>query len=204
MDLAEEIWSADWTSKTLKRVREKGAENLLDFLSSRPAVPYLMLAKELGPDIAAIQLVRLQFAETGERYSIRSAVMDAAARLCHEHLKRGWGKGVHVDFNTAGVYADIVSYLKMRENADAFVAKWNVVWQAIKDMHPPEGWLPSGPADSVLVAAFEKGWPLVPRRKIKRQQYGFLCPNCTALLSFPSADDSEIVCHHCGEHLELD
>lgn len=203
MDLAEKIWSNDWPSKTLNRVRQTGAANLSDFLVSRPAVPYVKLAKELGPDIAAIQLVRLQLAEAGEHHSIRSAVTDAAARLLHQHLKRGWGKGVHLDFNTSGVFADLVSYLKMRENADELVAKWDAVWHALKNAPPPEGWLPSGPTDPVLVAAFDKGWPPSARRKVKRQQYGLLCPNCTGLLSSPGPEISEIMCHHCGEQIEL-
>lgn len=203
MELAEKIWSNDWPSKTLNRVRDKGADNLLDFLSSRPTVPYQRLAKELGPDIAAIQLVRLQFAEAGERHSIRSAVMDAAARLCHQHLKHGWGKGMHLEFNTAGVYADLVSFLEIRENPNELVEKWKAVWEALKNAPPPEAWLPSGPADPVLVAAFDKGWPTRTRRKVKRQQYGLLCPNCTAILSLPNVQANEIVCHLCGEQIEL-
>ena len=72
----------------------------------------------------------------------------------------------------------------------------------MKNASPPEGWLPFGPTDPVLAAVFDKGWPPSGRRKVKRQQYGLLCPNCTAVLSLVSPQVNEIICHHCGEQIE--
>lgn len=39
--------------------------------------------------------------------------------------------------------------------------------------------------------------------KTWRQPYGFLCPNCTAVLSTPPPDGAELVCHHCGQRIEI-
>jgi hypothetical protein len=45
--------------------------------------------------------------------------------------------------------------------------------------------------------------PVPLRAQVKRRQYGLLCPNCTAVLSTPDPKTNEIVCHHCGQHIEL-
>jgi hypothetical protein len=203
MALAEKIWSSDWPSRILKRVQETGAKNLLDFFESRPSIPYLKLAKDLGPDVASIQLVRLQFAEAGQQRSIRNVVKDASARLCHQHLKRGWGKGVHLDFNTAAIYAELVSYLKMREDGEHFVEKWNAVWRELMERQPPAGWLPVGPTDPILEAAFENGWPIAPPTNVTRKQLAQLCPICTAVLVIPNANVDQISCQVCGKLIKL-
>lgn len=45
--------------------------------------------------------------------------------------------------------------------------------------------------------------PVKTSRKIKRQPYGLLCPNCSAVL-LPNSQDPGIVCRLCGEHIEFE
>jgi hypothetical protein len=106
-----------------------------------------------------------------------------------------------IEYQMSGVYAYWVVLLqKYDPKVDARAI---AVWNALKSLAPPTGWLPKGADDPLIIRAFDVGWPETAKRQIKRQQYGLLCPNCTAVLSLPPAEADEIVCQLCGEHIEL-
>jgi hypothetical protein len=85
--------------------------------------------------------------------------MDGFSREVVENLKRGWGVGRHADFRTAGVYAGWMALLEFRADAPQLRPKGDAVWNSLKEIQPPRGWLPSGPNDPVIQAAFARGWP---------------------------------------------
>jgi hypothetical protein len=156
-DRGERVWGGDWPAKLHSRLHSLGFKTIQDFLARFPSEPYLKLVKRLGENVAAMQLIWMQFQEAQQDASFREAAKDCLAREITGQLRRGWGKGVRVDFHTAGAYANWVTELTrfqpdVRPNADA-------VWRALNELRPPEGWLPVGPDDPVIVAAFAKGWP---------------------------------------------
>jgi hypothetical protein len=202
MVTVQDIWSGDWHAKIRGRVHAQGCETISDFAKRHPSLPYFKLARLLGNDVAAVQLAIVHFEEAKASGCLREVAMAAFCRALHQHLKRGWNKGMRVDFHTAGAYAEWRAMLESRAFAPELIPLGEAVWKALKDSVPPTGWLPSGPDDPIVTAAFAKAWP-AERAKVKRQQYGFLCPNCTGTLSSPPPDVSEMTCPHCGDQIDI-
>ena len=196
-------WVGDWRATVRGRIHALGCETVSEFLARYPAVPYFKVARELGASVVAAQLEIMQFEEAADSASVRAAAQEMLVRKINQHLKRGWGKGIHREFNTAGVISDWQTFLKVTLNAPHLVALSENVWTRLTEASPPQGWLPKSAADPYIFAAFEKGWPLSGRRKVRRQPYGLLCPKCTAVLSLRNPNAKEIVCHLCGEQIEL-
>jgi hypothetical protein len=201
MDTKDRIWVGDWRTKVRSRVHSVGSETIGEYLARYPAEPYHKVARRLGEDIAAMQLVFMQFEEAQESAAIREAARDCLARELADKLKRGWGHKVHLDFNRANAFSSWLVHVK--EFAPQYEKNCHAVWDALAKLPPGDTWVPTGPADSTLASAFEAGWPVSQRGKVKRQQYGLLCPKCTAVLSIPCELASEMVCHLCGEQFEL-
>lgn len=160
MSNVDQIWDGDWRARIRGRVHSVGCETVGDFLKRHPSEPYFKVARRLGDDVAAVQLSQIQFEEIADASELRRAAMDGFSREIAEHLKRGWGVGRHVDFNTAGAYTGWIALLQFRAEAPHLVPRGDAVWNELKALNPPQGWLPSGPDDPIIQAAFAKAWPL--------------------------------------------
>jgi hypothetical protein len=114
-----------------------------------------MAAERLGDDVAAFQLEWMHFEEG--KNDIRRLAMDSLARDVKSHLPAGWRHGTKGDFDTAGAYADWV--VRLEQQQPEIKPKAKAVWAALEELHPPVGWLPSGPDDPFIVDAFSRGWP---------------------------------------------
>jgi hypothetical protein len=200
-DAGQRVWGGNWQAKLRSKLHSLGCENIHDFLVRYPAESYLKLAKRLGEDIAALQLIWMQFDEAVRDKQFREAAKDCLTREVTAHLKRGWGKGVRIDFHTAGVYADWIGELTRVEPQARPLA--DAVWKALKELQPPEGWLPASPDDPLIVSAFDEGWPDSLYVEAERQPPQLFCPNCTAVLLPPSEEDNEQTCHHCQHRILL-
>lgn len=230
MTVNANTWSADWQQRLRNRLHSLGCESVGEYLEKHPAAPYVAVAKGLGEDVAAMQLSRLQIQEVRDERAFRRVAMDSLAREITANLPNGWqqsseppkvaeaeplwkhlsSKGSvlteedtrqRVEFQTSGAYAYWVVLLQKHD--PQVEARATAVWNALKALSPPTDWLPKGPDDPLIVRAFDSGWAAPAKRRIKRQQYGLLCPNCKAVLSLPNGQANEIVCHHCGEQIEL-
>jgi hypothetical protein len=157
MDQAKTTWLGDWRERIRLLVHSHGCNSIEDFLSKYPSEPYTKLAGRLGEDVAGIQLSWMQFEEAQEQGGVRDASMDCLARCITGHVKRGWLNGRHFEFNAAGAYAFWVGEIK-RVRPDLESSAWDV-WRELKALNPPQGWLPSGPNDPIIQAAFARGWP---------------------------------------------
>lgn len=155
----EQMWSGDWRARIRGRIHALGCETMGDFLNRHPAEPYHKMARGLGVDVAAAQLSRMQFEEATDAGALRLAALDGLARVIKNHLKRGWDVGRHVVFNTAGARADWLVLLEFRADAPHLLPRGEAVWDALKALDPPQGWLPDGPDDPMIQAAFDKAWP---------------------------------------------
>lgn len=161
-------WTGDWRKRVLERVREMGYQSVSDYLKARPGVPYLDLAEELSRplaggeygDVAAVQIEELQYLEAESEGKLREAAMDSLVRILRDRLGQGgWNEGAGADFKRAWAYASwsgLVSRCGEDRVAEAYADK---TWEALKELSPPRGWLPSSPEDPYVVAAFNKGWP---------------------------------------------
>lgn len=203
MATAEDIWLGDWQSKIQERVRSVGCSTVSEFLHRHQNIAYFQVARLLGPDVAAVQLAMMQFAEAKRDHKVRTAAMDALCRALHVNLKHGWNKGLHAKRMMAGSISEWLAVIEFRGLAPELRTLGEAVWAALKLSNPRIGWLPNGPDDGYIKAAFDKGWPIDACRKIPRQSYGLLCPKCTAVLITPTDNTSFIDCPHCGEQIEL-
>ena len=158
---ANRIWEGDWNTRVRERVRSNGSDSVLDLLDQHPCEPYFLIARRLGNDVAAAQVARMQFEEVDGPGGFRQAAIDALSREITEQLKRGWGVGKHVEFLTADVFAGWMALLEYRVGSPPHIlARGEAVWEELNRIDPPQGWKPTGTDDSILVAAFAKGWPV--------------------------------------------
>jgi hypothetical protein len=160
MSKPDQTWIGDWRERIRERVRSLGSVSVAEFLEHYPAEPYYKVARRLGNDVSAAQISRMQFEEAANRDEVRHRAMDGFTREIVENLKRGWGVGKHVEFRTAGVHAAWMALLEFRADAPHLRPKGAAVWDSLKALQPPRGWLPSGPDDPLIEAAFAQGWPL--------------------------------------------
>lgn len=153
------VWSGDWRSRVKDRVRQKGFESVVDFVSAHPRVSFFHLAKILGEDIAECQLREVYFSKVCELGCVRYASMDALVRELRSELKTGWGRGENSEFHAASAFASWESMCGCHDIAGIDAIKQRV-WFKIKDLKPPEGWLPESKDDPLIKAAFDEAWPV--------------------------------------------
>jgi hypothetical protein len=171
MSNSHQTWVGDWRERIRERVQSLGSESVRDFLEHHPAEPYFKVARRLGNDVAAVQLARMQFEEAADQDEVRQAAMDGFSREILENLKRGWGVGKHADFRTASVYAGWMALLEFRADAPDLRPKGDAVWISLTAIQPPHGWLPSGPNDPIIQAAFAQGWPPHEVRQVQMASF---------------------------------
>lgn len=159
-----------------ERLCEKGYSSLLDYLEDRQAIPYQELVKEIGPDSIAVGFLRwLHCREAHRAGQIRRAAMDCLAR---EIAQVGGWPGVKVFTQPSepvtSMNVDPEDAKKLQWKAEVIFRNWALdallpygdnitqhaepVWEALEELDPPRGWIPSGADDPLIVAAFDEGW----------------------------------------------
>lgn len=154
-----QIWTSDWRSIIRARLRAHGAQSVLDFAQKHPLMPYVKLARLLGPGVVAAQLEMMEFEEAKVGGYVREAAKDALCRTIYRHIKRGWRVGRHSNRTTAAAYAEWVTLIEFSASCPELRQTARIVWAALEANEPPTGWLPSGFDDPLVVAAFDRGWP---------------------------------------------
>jgi len=155
-----DIWSTDWEQRLRERVQARGFDRVADYLAAHPLASYAELADDLGDDVAPIQVTRLQLAEAKEANVLREAAADVLVRVLRADLPEGWGRvpagdDAEPDYLNASAFASWGAPMKWAGVADDVVAG---VGAQLKARATP-GWLPMGPRDQVIVAAFDAVWP---------------------------------------------
>lgn len=154
---APTTWTGDWNARILHRIRLTGCRSLVDYLGRHKAVPYVHIAKQLGDDIAAVQVEWAHLGEAIQQGHLRLAAMDSLARDLCAHLPMGWQHGCRNNFETSSAYASWITRLVMAEPKVKPMA--DGVLDALEASRPPPQWIPSGPDDPIIVSAFERAWP---------------------------------------------
>jgi hypothetical protein len=157
MGSRDQVWVGDWRARIMSRIRRVGCETVMDYLARFPASPYIHIAEQLGDDVAALQLEWIQFGEAKDENRMRYVAMDSLARDLHRHLPNGWRHSARDDFETASVFGTWAT--RLEQSDPGLESRTKSVWDALEAVHPPVGWIASGPDDPLIVAAFEKAWP---------------------------------------------
>lgn len=153
-------WDGDWRARLADSVRAAGASSVSEFLARHPCEPYVKVVQRLSEPFVAAQLEMVQFEEAERSGQLVQAARDGLSRIIAYHLKRGWGRGMHAQFNTASAYAGWLGLLGfLQETRPELRAVGQAVWQSLIQQPPPEGWIPSGPNDLHIVSAVTAAWP---------------------------------------------
>lgn len=141
-------WKGNIRARLYERVRERGYDSLTAFAEARPAVPFYLLAKELGKgDVAGVQILSGLLAEAEQRKQVTRFVRDVLVRELAEVLPEGWPAVMDDDnrFKVAMALGCWFAYTPEthRERADQLMA-------VLRATPPPPGWRPPGPDDELL------------------------------------------------------
>ena len=148
-----------------EKVRALGFDSLEAFLTSRPGVGDVTFAKELGPPIVGVDLVRefLTRAHARGQIAFREAALDLLARHLREGLPNGWNRlGPADDADTDVEMVNIAAFTIWSSQialVDETVHESALsVFDALKTT-VQTGWRPEDHSDPLLRAAFNRGWP---------------------------------------------
>ncbi|MHA7630872.1 NUDIX hydrolase [Corallococcus sp. M7] len=142
-------WQGNWKVRMYERVRERGHASLTEFASSRPTVPLLGLAEELGKDdVAAIQVFHGLLSEAAQRRQVTRLIRDVFAREVAGEFPEGWPAITDE--------ATRFQVIKLLARLGAFTpetheARVNRAGDTLLASPPPPGWRPLGPDDELLL-----------------------------------------------------
>lgn len=142
-----------------ERVLTLGYSNLVEFLEARPGSSYEEIAAELGCG-APIQVLSLHYRQAKAQGKLRWAARDSLVRTLRSGLPTGWSSdepgrlGWPENRALSGWCSEI---LVTGESPEVESQLHAVIGGLVR--HASLGWLPEGPDDATVVAAFEEGWP---------------------------------------------
>jgi hypothetical protein len=147
-------WEGNWKARLFERVRLSGFETVTAFANARPAVPTVLLAKELAGeagDINAVQVFTALLAEAEEKgdMAIRRFIRDIFARHLTRALPDGWPAVLDDDsrFAIADAVSGWITY-----TPDNYAERVKELSRIFMASPPPAGWRPSGPDDPRLLS----------------------------------------------------
>ena len=149
-------WIGNWYERIKQRARGRGFATVTAFADTQPTASLLELADELGKDdVAAAQLEKVLLHEAEEAGTIERCARSLLVRMIHEELPEGWHKEWNDDtrFRRAGVFSRWVVDMGSR-----YEPIGDHICDVLEAAPIPEGWLPGGPDDPILVDIFQKHW----------------------------------------------
>ena len=149
--MSTNTWQSDWPFRVYQRIGELGFHSLSEYFASRPMVPLLDLADELGFDIAAVQLELLWFREAEARGQLAHALGSLLIRSIRDELPDGWSRGEDFDFRLVGAFASwgqMACCVLSESQRDQ-------VWDCLRSLSPGPGWLPVVPPDAATSRLLE-------------------------------------------------
>lgn len=164
-------WQGDWRERIYQALEPLGYQSLTTYCANTPTQPLYLIAQQLGPDIAPIQLEWLLRQETEQDNNLDHFAQTILVRYLHELIPEGWGIAPDSDFLSAHAYAKWSSAL-----GKGYKDLNKQVWAQLKAspaLFP--GWLPQGVADPVIADAF-RGISYQPQENNINNLYGIINP----------------------------
>lgn len=156
----KKAWSGDWHGRIRERVHQRGFETVTQYLSERPGVSLLVLAKELGvDDVAAVQIRSILVEEAIRTRAVPRALRDLFVRELHYALPQGWKHPLDdtARSEVSGALARWQTELEITDHLDCFNDEMTFeAGQDLMNTEFPTGWLPEGPDDPVIVAFVDR------------------------------------------------
>lgn len=151
----EQAWSGDWRERILARVRQRGFETITQYMRARPGISLIKLADELGTDdVAGAQIRAMYVAEAVRSRTIPRILRDLFVRELRARLPDGWRRPL--DDAARSEVAGVLGHweTELQEHLDA--GRTYRAGQELLSAELPDGWLPGGPDDPVIVAFVDR------------------------------------------------
>jgi hypothetical protein len=155
-------WRENWQERLYSLVRERGFGSVTAYADSRPGATLVELADDLGPgNVAPVQVEWRMVAEAEASNTIERCARSLLARGLRQYLPEGWhlewpdvpGDPTTPLFRKLAAFGDVSGAL-----SDAYTAATRRLRRAFDAADIPEGWLPTGPDDPVIVDIFRRHW----------------------------------------------
>jgi hypothetical protein len=143
-------WEGKWEERIYRYARGLGFQNLTDFAEARPQATFEDLARELGPDVAQVQLEVLLRGEALEGGRLKRFAMSSLVRTLREWLPEGWAVGERWDFNRARALAKWSSIVGSEYRGEVEALR-----EALRSTKVEKGWLPESISDALIVDLFK-------------------------------------------------
>ena len=152
-------WAFGWQGRVKKRIAELGFGNFVAYINARPGKTFGMLAKELSPCIAPVQIEMLYLRECKDAGNFLEAAAECLARSIIESFPKGWGTGVRLEYRIASTLAAWISDMQNDvEQSELEPEALTAIADALeKIVRPSKGWLPTNGKDPLIKRAFELG-----------------------------------------------
>jgi hypothetical protein len=153
-------WSGNYNLRISAALKRLGFRSILEFISLNRNLGYVKLAEILGPEIAGMQVVEMQFDEAERNGELRRVAKDSLLRECLTFLDKGWA--VDSDFihaKLASFWTCSISFSTGAPKRAEYKSKLQLVWKSLVSSSPPRGWIPNSLEDPYLTRAFDIGWP---------------------------------------------
>ncbi len=143
------VWRGNWKVRLDERIHARGFPSLTAFAETRPAVPFYLLAEELGEDIAGVQVLSGLLLEAEHRRHVTRFVRDVLVREFAESLPEGW-PSVLDDANRFKIAEALGPWIA--EIPETHKDRARQVRTALLATPPPTGWRPLSSEDELLRA----------------------------------------------------
>lgn len=153
-------WYGDWHGRILERVRRRGFSTVTQYAGECPGVSLWALARELGPDdVAAVQIRTVLIEEAIRNRTVPRALRDLLVRELRASLPGGWCAPLDgvARREVAGALASWKAELTIEDRLDCFDDEMTFeAGQRLLEAELPDGWLPAGPDDPIIVAFVDR------------------------------------------------
>jgi hypothetical protein len=154
-----ELASNEWTAALSQALTIRGFAFLTDYADSLPAASLAELAGNLGGEPFALEQKLVEEAEAAGQ--MQRCARGLFARDLRSEIPEGWRRDkadhrdmmVDQDFRIKGVFLTLLMAVPQAYN-DAIER----IEHAMESIEAPEGWLPAGPDDLILIELFESCW----------------------------------------------
>jgi len=155
-------WRGNWEERLRVLLQDRGFSSVTAYAASRPEATLVELADELGPgNVAAVQLEWRLIAEAETSGTMEQCARSLLARALRRQLPEGWqrewtdvpGDPTTPFFRKVGALSSLTVALP-----EAYEQATLRIREALDAADIPQGWLPSGPDDAILVEVFKRNW----------------------------------------------
>jgi hypothetical protein len=137
----------------LEKMAAMGYPRFMDYARARPSSTFDQLAKELeastGIRVVPIEVKRLVLDEATSDAELTATAADALVRIIREIIPEGWSAGEAGAFPKSHTFGVWNAFFPPRYDD----LLWRI-FRRLKAAPIPDGWLPTGPDDPYIRAAF--------------------------------------------------